>query len=271
MNKDEEDGGVEELKAADAKELHRAVREEGEAELDRPAGSLLWSALAAGFAINASLIAEGAIQSMTVETPWRHLLVGLGYPLGFVIVVLGRMQFFTESTVTAMLPLTTHPSWWTTRRTLRLWLLVLVGNLVGTATTTLAMAHLPLTDPPLHEAMVTVSAAILKHDAIATFWTAVPAGFMIAGIAWMLPNAREQSFLVIFAVTYAVGVAGFSHSVVGSAEAFTLLWAGRIDVLGALGGSIAPAVIGNLVGGAGLFALLAHGQVHGEMAGADDS
>jgi formate/nitrite transporter FocA (FNT family) len=258
------DDEIEELKAADAKELHRAVREEGEEEIDRPAASLLWSGLAAGFAITASLIAEAAIEQRTGETPWRTLIVSLGYPIGFVVVILGRMQFFTESTVTAMLPLVTRPSVRTLGRTVRLWVLVLLANLVGTALATLAIAHLPLVDEGLREAAITVSGAILKHDAVATFWTAVPAGFLIAGLAWVLPNAREQSFLVIFAVTYTVGIAGLSHSVVGSAEAFTLLWGGRTD-WAATAALIAPAVLGNLVGGAGLFALLAHGQVRSEM------
>ena len=256
---------IEELKAADAKEVHRAVREEGEEEVNRPAASLLWSGLAAGFAINASLLAEAALHASIGDTPWRTLVVSLGYPIGFVIVILGRMQFFTESTITAMLPLVTRPSMWTLKRTLRLWALVILANLAGTALTTLALTHLPMLDPSLREGMVSVSEVILRHDAGSTFWTAIPAGFMIASIAWMLPNAREQSFLVIFAVTYAVGVTGLSHSVVGSAEAFTLLWTGHIDLARALLVQIAPAVIGNLVGGAGLFAVLAHGQVRPEM------
>lgn len=256
---------IEELKAADAKEVHRAVREEGEEEVNRPAASLLWSGLAAGFAINASLLAEAALHASIGDTPWRTLVVSLGYPIGFVIVILGRMQFFTESTITAMLPLVTRPSMWTLKRTLRLWALVILANLAGTAMTTLALTHLPMLDASLREGMVSVSEVILRHDAASTFWTAIPAGFMIASIAWMLPNAREQSFLVIFAVTYAVGVTGLSHSVVGSAEAFTLLWTGHIDLARALLVQIAPAVIGNLVGGAGLFAVLAHGQVRPEM------
>lgn len=262
-SRDEEE--IEELKAADAKEVHRAVREEGEEEVNRPAASLLWSGLAAGFAINASLLAEAALHNGIGDMPWRTLVVSLGYPLGFVIVILGRMQFFTESTITAMLPLVTRPSMWTLKRTLRLWALVIFANLAGTALTTLALTHLPMLDASLREGMISVSEVILRHDAMATFWTAIPAGFMIASIAWMLPNAREQSFLVIFAVTYAVGVTGLSHSVVGSAEAFTLVWAGQIDIGRALFVQIAPAVIGNLVGGAGLFAVLAHGQVRPEM------
>ena len=265
MDQVDDDDAMEKLKAADAKELHRAVREEGEAELNRHTPSLLWSALAAGMAINASLIAEGAIHSMTEQVRWQHLLVSLGYPVGFVLVVLGRMEFFTESTITAMLPFVTRPSRRKAWLTIRLWLLVLAANLVGAGLTTLAFAHLPLAEPPLREGMVAVASGILRHDTLAVFLTAIPAGFLIASIAWMLPNAREQSFLVIFAVTYIVGAANFSHSVVGSAEAFTLLWAGRIDLADAALGFILPAVAGNLIGGAGLFALLAHGQVRSEM------
>lgn len=268
---DHREDDIEELKAADAMEVHRAVREEGEDELDRPAASLLWSGVAAGFAINASLLAEAALEIHVGDVPWRTLLVSLGYPVGFVIVILGRMQFFTESTITAMLPLAMRPSLGTLKRTARLWLLVILANLIGTALTTLALTQLPMIDTSLRDGMVTVSEAILRHDAVTVFWTAIPAGFLIASIAWMLPNAREQSFLVIFAVTYVVGVTSLSHAVVGSAEAFTLMWSGHIGVDTAVLAKILPAVIGNLIGGAGLFAVLAHGQVRSEMPGGDKS
>lgn len=256
---------VEELKAADAKDVHRAVREEGEEELARPAASLLWSGLAAGFAINASLVAEGVLEGLIPDVPWRTLVVSLGYPIGFLLVVLGRMQFFTESTITVMLPLAAHPSWWAARRTLRLWGLVLAANVVGTAIVAAALAYLPLVDDAVREGMVEVSATLLSKPPATIFWTAVPAGFLIAALAWALPNAREQAFLVVFGVTWVVGAAGFSHSVLGSAEAFLLVFSGRTGIGHALAGMILPAVAGNLVGGAGLFTMLAHGQVHSEM------
>lgn len=90
------------LKAADAKDLHRTVREEGEEELRRPIRSLFFSGLAAGIAITVSLLAEAALHAALPAMPWRELVVGLGYPVGFIVVILGRMQLFTESTITAM-------------------------------------------------------------------------------------------------------------------------------------------------------------------------
>jgi formate/nitrite transporter FocA (FNT family) len=260
------DDDLEDLKAADAKDVHRAVQEEGEAELRRPAGSLFWSGLAAGLAVNASLITEGALRLHLPESEWRDLVVGLGYPIGFLLVVLGRMQFFTESTLTAMIPLVARPSAWSARRTARLWGIVLFANLLGTAIGSGAVASDWLGHATLSEEMLEISRDILPLGPLATFVNAIPAGFLIAVLAWSLPNARDQAFLVIFAVTYVVGIAGFSHSIVGSDEAFLLVWEGVVPLPEALARLVAPAVLGNLVGGAGLFAVLAHAQVRQEVA-----
>ena len=263
------DEDVEALKAADAKELHRTVREEGEGELVRPASSLFWSGLAGGVAINASLLAEGALRMHLPETPWRPLLTALGYPVGFAIVILGRMQFFTESTITAVLPLATDPSRDTMVKALRMWAIVLGANLLGTLIAAASVSYGLLGSPELHAAMAAVSQKVLEHDALATFVNAVPAGFLIAILAWSLPNAREQSLLVIFAIVYLVAIGGFSHSIVGSVEAFLLMWDGQVAPAQAVFALILPAVAGNLLGGGGLFALLAHGQVRGEMLDGD--
>ena len=258
---------VEDLKAADAQDLHKAVREEGEEELDRPVSSLFFSGLAAGMAIASSLIAEGALHLALPDTPWRTIIVSLGYPIGFLVVILGRMQLFTESTITAMLPLVTKPSGWALRRTLRLWSVVLGANLIGTALAGGMIAAGLLGGSELRTAMIEVSMAITELSPGATFINAVPAGFMIAILAWSLPNAREQSFLVIVAITYVVAIAAFSHSIVGSVEAWLLVFSGKVGAAEALGGLMVPAILGNLLGGAGLFALLAHAQVRGEMDG----
>ncbi|KQM53178.1 formate transporter [Sphingomonas sp. Leaf208] len=258
---------VEDLKAADAQDLHKAVREEGEEELDRPVSSLFFSGLAAGMAIASSLIAEGALHHALPDTPWRTIIVSLCYPIGFLVVILGRMQLFTESTITAMLPLVTKPSGWALRRTLRLWSVVLGANLIGTALAGGMIAAGLLGGSELRTAIIEVSMAITELSPGATFVNAIPAGFMIAILAWSLPNAREQSFLVIVAITYVVAIAAFSHSIVGSVEAWLLLFSGKVGVAQALGGLMVPAILGNLLGGAGLFALLAHAQVRGEMDG----
>ncbi len=259
------------LKAADAKDLHRTVREEGEEELRRPALSLFWSGLAAGVAISVSLVTEAALHAALPDLPWRELVVGLGYPVGFLVVILGRMQLFTESTITAMLPLVTRPSGWALTRTLRLWGIVLGANLLGTMIAALALASGAMGSDAIREAAIAISLGITELSAGRTFVNAIPAGFMIAILAWALPNARDQSVLVIVIFTYVLTIAGFSHSIVGSDEAFLLMFAGRTGIWQTIAELIAPAVLGNLVGGAGVFALLAHAQVRGEMPQGDDS
>ncbi len=265
MAEQQSEDNVEDLKAANARDLHRAVTEEGEAEMSRPLHSLFWSALAAGITISASLLAEGSLRARLPATPARELIVAMGYPVGFLLVILGRMQLFTESTITAMLPLVAQPSREALWRTLRLWGIVLGANLIGSALAAAAISYGWPGDQAVRAGMIATSTKILDLGPFATFLNAVPAGFLIAIIAWALPNARDQAFLVIFAITYVIGIAGFSHSVVGSNEAFVMIFTGRGEAVSVVFGFLVPAILGNLVGGAGLFSVLAHAQVSEEM------
>lgn len=269
MADDDHDQGAA-SKAIEPKHLHRAVRSEGEDELNRPVQSLFWSGLAAGLAVSASLVAEAALHRSIAPGPARALIEALGYPFGFLIVVLGRMQLFTESTITAVLPLIHRPSRPALWRTLRLWSVVLCANLAGTAIMSGLFAQGIFGGAAMRDAMVAVSHVVAQRGVAEIVVTAIPAGFLLAAIAWILSNAREQAFFVVFTITYLVAIGEFSHSIVGSVEAFLLAWTGAITAGQALFGILLPAVLGNLIGGAGLFALLAHAQVAGEVAAEED-
>ena len=91
--------------------VHEAVRFQGDDELDRPATSLALSGLTVGVAITASVFAQAAIVLRLEGEPWADLATGPGYAMGFAIVVMGRMQMFTETTVTAVLPVICKPNW----------------------------------------------------------------------------------------------------------------------------------------------------------------
>src|SRR5690349_3621542 len=112
--------------------IYEAVRRLGEEEMARPGTSLWWSGLAAGLSISFSLLAEAILRLQTPEAPWRNLVTSLGYPLGFLMVVLSRQQLFTETTITVMLPVMAEPTLEKVGRAARMWGIVLAANLTGT-------------------------------------------------------------------------------------------------------------------------------------------
>lgn len=248
-----------------AKIVHEVVRLQGEEELGRPIKSLLFSGFAAGVAISISLIAEGSIRMRLPDTGWRDLVVSIGYTIGFVVVILGKMQLFTETTVTAVLPLATQPTARNFWRLLRLWIAVFLANIAGTFCVAVLMSHDVILQPQLSASVLDISRVVLEHDFLETLWLAAPAGFLIASIAWILPNARGSEFWVILTITYIVSIAGFSHVVAGSGEVWMLYLADETTFANAVFGLILPTLIGNILGGTGLFAVLAHGQVRDEI------
>lgn len=128
---EKEQAQVEERARPNALVVHEIIRAEGENELRRPITGLAWSALASGLAMGFSLVAEGLLRAHLPEVPWRPLVAKLGYTVGFVIVILGRQQLFTENTLAPVLPLLNKPEPKTLLRLLRLWTVVLAANLVG--------------------------------------------------------------------------------------------------------------------------------------------
>jgi formate/nitrite transporter FocA (FNT family) len=256
---------VDENRPTTPRVLHETVRRAGDEELDRPALSLLWSGLAGGIAISASLLGQALIESRLPDTPWRPLVASFGYTLGFLIVILGRLQLFTESTLSAVLPVATHPSLANFGRLLRLWGLVLTFNLLGTFLIAGATEASLMGSPEQRSAMLEVSRKLLDHDWLATLKLGIPAGFLIAAVPWILPAAPRQGFWVVLVLTYFIALGGFAHVVAGSGEAWLLAAAGETTWTHAAFGLILPALIGNIIGGTGLFALLAHAQVRQEL------
>jgi formate/nitrite transporter FocA (FNT family) len=245
--------------------IYEILRREGEDEMDRPATSLWWSGVAAGLSISFSLIAEGVLQAHLPDAPWRPLVTALGYTTGFVIAVMARHQLFTENTVTAVLPVSAHPSLANLARVGRLWGLVLVANLIGTLCAALFCRFTSAIPPDVQAAMLTLSRESVAHAPLEIFFKAIGAGFLIAAMVWLLPSADATQLQVIILMTYLIAVAGFAHVVAGSFEGFMLVLSGRLDLWAMLAGFELPALIGNIIGGTVLFALISYGQVAKEM------
>lgn len=262
---EEEVESVGERRSGSAKVVHEVIRLQGDEELGRPLASLLFSGFAAGVAISVSILAEAFLHLHLPDAPWTELVSSLGYTVGFVIVVMGKLQLFTEDTVTAVLPLASNPTLRNLGRLGRLWITVFLANMIGTLFVAFLVARAIIVDADQLSAALEVSRSVLRHDAQTTLLLGMPAGFLVASIAWILPNARGSEFWVIVMITYVIGVGGFSHVVAGSGEAWLLWLSGEIDLVHATTGLILPSLLGNIIGGTGLFAVLAHGQVHREI------
>ena len=261
-----EERNVEGLSAPRSLVIHEVVRRQGDEELSRPTGSLFWSGIAGGITIMASVIAQGALQrKLPPDLPGREVISELGYSLGFLMVILGRMQLFTEQTIVTVLPVMAEPGWRKLGRTAWLWAVVFAANMVGTAFAAAINVNLRLVSPELLAAMLDVSGPLSHKAPLDLLCQGVPAGFLIASVAWIRAGSSGGEFWVVLVITYAIALGGFAHVVAGSAEAFLLLFAGQVGVLHALGGIILPALVGNIAGGTGLFALLAHAQVSREI------
>ncbi len=108
--------------------IYEAIRQEAVAELSRPNRALLWSGLAAGLSVCFSFLAEALLQSGLPNVSWRPLISKFGYSVGFLIVILGRQQLFTENTLTPVLQLFQEKTLTILMNTIRLWAVVLVAN-----------------------------------------------------------------------------------------------------------------------------------------------
>jgi len=262
---DQEIEHVEERSQLRAPVIYEVLRREGEQEMSRPITSLWWSGVAAGLSISVSLLAQAILQSHLPDTPWRMLITPLGYTTGFLIAVLARHQLFTENTITAVLPLAKGLSWEMLGKTARLWGVVLFANFVGTLVAALFFSFTPALTGSLSSAMLDIARETMANTPPEMFCKAIVAGFMIAGMVWLLPNSEGAKFQVIIVMTYLISAGGFVHIIAGSLEAFMLVLSGNLGLWDMLLRFIAPTLLGNIIGGTFLFALISYGQVAEEM------
>ena len=262
-NENSED--VEERQRLSTPVIYEIVRSEGEEEMQRPITSLWWSGIAAGLSMSFSLLAQGVLLAHLPDTPWRPLIYSFGYTFGFLIVVLGRQQLFTENTITVVLPVIADLTLKNLKVLGRMWAVVLLANMVGTFIAALFFTLAPLVKPDVLNAMLTISHHMLEND----FWTmlskGIGAGFLIAAMVWIIPSAEGAKFLVILSITYLVAIAEFGHIVAGSVESFLSILNGQANAWQVVTGFTIPVLIGNIIGGTLLVSVISYAQVKDEI------
>jgi formate/nitrite transporter FocA (FNT family) len=245
--------------------IHEVVREEGELELRRRNVALLWSGLAAGLSMGFSLLTLAFLQSRLPDMPWRPLLDSPGYCVGFVITILGRQQLFTESTLTAVLPLMVRRDLVTLLSVLRMWGIVLAANLLGTIAFALLISPEHLFSDSVRRSLLETGQDLLAGPIGFKLLKAVLAGWLIAMMVWLLPSARSARLFVILLLTYVVAVARLPHVIAGSVEASYVVVTGHASVADYLWRFLLPVLIGNTIGGVALVAFLNHAPLAPEL------
>lgn len=245
--------------------LYEIVRRMGEEELARPAVSLWWSGVAAGLSMSLSLLAQAVLKTNLTEKIWTPLVIAAGYPAGFLLVVLSRQQLFTENTITAVLPLFKSFTALNLGRVIRLWSVVFGANIAGALAASLFFVFTPALAPELREGALEISRAMIANSSSEMFTKGIPSGFLIAAMVWLAPNAAAAKFHMVALLTYLIAVCGFTHIVAGSVEAFFLLLTGELTISQLLGHFMMPVLVGNIIGGTVLFALISYAQVMSEI------
>ncbi len=241
--------------------MHEAIRLQGEEELARPAMSLAWSSLAAGLSMGFSLITEGILATYLPDAKWSPLVIRMGYSVGFVLVILGRQQLFTENTLTVVIPLLARRNWFTLSRVAKVWAVVLAGNLVGAHIIALAISSMGVFPDPVQTHFLELS----RETAAVTFcggaFKGIFAGWLIALMVWMLAAVEQGKLMIVLIMTYVVALGSFTHIIAGSVDLLYLVWTGETSWFAYFTGYLAPALLGNSIGGVALVSALSHAQV----------
>lgn len=245
--------------------IHEHIRQDGEKEMERDAMALLWSAIAAGLSMGASLLAKGIFHVQLEGVPGGFLLENLGYTFGFIIVIMARQQLFTENTVTAVLPVMQNPTLGNFGLLMRLWSVVLLGNILGTGIAAWAFEYMPIFDETTRGAFVKIGMDVMKNSPVEMFSNAIISGWLIATMVWMFPAAGAAKIVVIILMTWLIALGDTTHIVVGSVEILYLVFNGTLHWGDFIWPFALPTLAGNICGGTFIFALMSHAQIRNDM------
>ncbi|MFN2637119.1 MAG: formate/nitrite transporter family protein [Gemmatimonadaceae bacterium] len=250
-----------------ALEIHENIRAPAVEELERPASSLFFSSLAAGMLIGFSFLATGFV-SHYVPKPFAHPIASLAYPVGFMFVIMGRSELFTENTLEPVIPLLHKRDAKTLRQMLRMWGILIVGNLLGALIFAWLVGGTTMIESSLHPTLQDVSRQATEGGFGDVFYKAIFGGWLIALLAWLLASTVDSiaQLFLIWVTTVPISAFHFRHSIAGSVEAFYRAVTGAAGWGEMLGGFVVPALLGNAIGGVLLVALFNYAQVAEEHA-----
>jgi formate/nitrite transporter FocA (FNT family) len=243
-----------------AHQIYAQVAKNARQELKRPARALAISGFAGGITMGLTGLATAIARAELGTSGWAQFVTQMLYPVGFIAVILGRAQLFTENTLYPVaLVLTERRHYFAT---LRLWAIVLACNCVGALAFAALAVRSQALQPKYVESLAAIGLENANHSISSIFWSAIIGGWIIALVAWLVSASHSisGSVMLIWLLAFVVGIGHFAHSIASSGEILGAVLHGQLPALHYLRW-LWPAVLGNITGGVGLVTMLEYGQV----------
>ena len=246
-----------------AVDIYERICDDTVEELQRPPTSLGFSGLFAGFTIGAAPLAYALALVALGDGDSQKFIAALLYPIGYIAVIIGRAQFFTENTLYPVMVSMRKPEF--LRSSSRLWAIVYAANLTGALLFAMLAIFTGAFGDPVQAVLVAEGVGDTSGPLSSTFWSAVVTGWLLALVAWLVEASEHAigQIVVIYAITLLVGLGGFDHCIATTVEAFCALFEGPLAV-GDLLGWLAVTTAGNIIGGVMIVAAINYGQVRKE-------
>lgn len=244
----------------DSAQILRHELREALAALERPPNRLFLSGLSAGLEIGLSLLLVGVMKTLAAGELSRsavEILVANMYSFGFILIVLGRSELFTEQTSLAVMPVLNRLA--SVGALLRLWTVVYIGNLSGAAAIAGLLAFVgPRLDIIEAETFGELAHESVRHSGPVILLSGILAGWLMGLLSWLVAAGRDtiSQIVIVWMIASAIGLAHLHHCVLGSVEVLAGVFSGRGASLGEFGHFLAWATLGNALGGPVFVALL---------------
>jgi len=230
----------------------------GEERLQRPLLEILVTSIIGGGEVSiGGLAAMAVVGSALTAMPGLDLyaalaLGGLVFPIGFLFVIVGRSELFTEN---FLIPVAAvfYKRERTVGSLVQLWLVSWAGNLIGCVGTALLLLVPDAIGEPVKHGYTAYTAYKLSVPLLGVFVSAVLAGAVMTTLTWVLLSLKDSvsRILAIAAAGYVLFAANLSHSIVSA----SILYAGFPSTGHSFGDVMVWLVVatcGNLVGGLSL-------------------
>lgn len=241
-------------------QIYEHVARNGRRELARSNTTLAISGIVGGLTMGLTGLSISAVTAQLGYSAFARFIAFLLYPMGFMAVILGRGQLFTENTLYPVaLVLAEKQHLW---KTLRLWIIVLSANVLGAAIFATLASFTSALRPEFVSTLAMLGAETAARPMATIFWSGVVGGWIIASVAWLVSGSHSitGSVMIIWMLAFVVGLGGFAHCIAGSGEVLTAVFVGRA-VPAAFPHWLFAAVAGNICGGVGMVTLIEYGQV----------